>query len=173
MKRALYSLFRKGDANLVKILCLGAGLALGLIMLAEVIFERSYDNFIPRLEDTYRIQESYKQKESDWRMHATVPGAIAPGMKSYCPEVEVATRYTILSRAMKLVTEDQREITGNAYLCDSSFSMSSRENFCWVKIRIPDWKRPVMPIFLKSSCRYWEKMSWGRNCHGRSIHRFK
>lgn len=121
MKRALYSLFRKGDANLVKILCLGAGLALGLIMLAEVIFERSYDNFIPRLEDTYRIQESYKQKESDWRMHASVPGAIAPGMKSYCPEVEVATRYTILSSAMKLVTEDQREITGNAYLCDSSF----------------------------------------------------
>ena len=121
MKRALYSLFRKGDANFVKILCLGAGLALGLIMLAEVIFERSYDNFIPRLEDTYRIQESYKQKDSDWRMHASVPGAIAPGMKSYCPEVEVATRYTILSRAMKLVTEDQREITGNAYLCDSSF----------------------------------------------------
>ena len=55
MKRALYSLFRKGDANLVKILCLGVGLALGLIMLAEVIFERSYDNFIPRLEDTYRL----------------------------------------------------------------------------------------------------------------------
>lgn len=54
-------------------------------------------------------------------MHASVPGAIAPGMKSYCPEVEVATRYTILSSAMKLVTEDQREITGNAYLCDSSF----------------------------------------------------
>ncbi len=57
MNRALYSLVSKGDANLVKILCLGAGLALGLIMLAEVIFERSYDNFIPRLEDTYRIQD--------------------------------------------------------------------------------------------------------------------
>lgn len=121
MKRALYSLFRKGDANLVKILCLGVGLALGLVMLAEVIFERSYDNFIPRLEDTYRIQESYKQKGTDWRTHTSVSGAIAPGMKTYCPEVEVATRYTSLCMDMNLVTEDQREITGNAYLCDSSF----------------------------------------------------
>lgn len=60
MKRALYSLFRKGDANLVKILCLGAGLALGLIMLAEVIFERSYDNFIPR----WKIRIAYKNRIS-------------------------------------------------------------------------------------------------------------
>ena len=53
MKRALQNLFRKGEGNLIKILCLGVGMAIGLVMLAEVIFERSYDNFIPHLEDTY------------------------------------------------------------------------------------------------------------------------
>lgn len=113
--------FRKGEGNLIKILCLGVGMAIGLVMLAEVIFERSYDNFIPHLEDTYIIQENYKQQGSDWLNHSSVSGAIAPGIKRYCPEVEAATRFTILNEDLLLTTEDQRIIKGNAYLCDSSF----------------------------------------------------
>lgn len=121
MKRALQNLFRKGEGDLTKILCLGVGMAIGLVMLAEVIFERSYDNFIPHLEDTYIIQENYKQQGSDWINHNTVSGAIAPGIKRYCPEVEAATRFTILNEDLLLTTDDQRTIKGNAYLCDSSF----------------------------------------------------
>ena len=52
MKRAWKGLFRKGEANVVKIVCLSVGLAIGLVMLAEVIFERSYDNFLPGLKET-------------------------------------------------------------------------------------------------------------------------
>lgn len=121
MKRALQNLFRKGEGNLTKILCLGVGMAIGLVMLAEVIFERSYDNFIPHLEDTYIIQENYKHQGNDWKKHNTVSGAIAPGIKRYCPEVEAATRFTILNEDLLLTTDDQRTIKGNAYLCDSSF----------------------------------------------------
>lgn len=121
MKRALQNLFRKGEDNLTKILCLGVGMAIGLVMLAEVIFERSYDNFIPHLEDTYIIQENYKHQGNDWKNHNTVSGAIAPGIKRYCPEVEAATRFTILNEDLLLTTDDQRTIKGNAYLCDSSF----------------------------------------------------
>lgn len=121
MKRALQNLFRKGEGNLTKILCLGVGMAIGLVMLAEVIFERSYDNFIPHLEDTYIIQENYKHQGNDWLNHNTVSGAIAPGIKRYCPEVEAATRFTILNEDLLLTTDDQRTIKGNAYLCDSSF----------------------------------------------------
>lgn len=121
MKRALQNLFRKGEGNLTKILCLGVGMAIGLVMLAEVIFERSYDNFIPHLEDTYIIQENYKHQGNDWKNHNTVSGAIAPGIKRYCPEVEAATRFTILNEDLLLTTDDQRTIKGNAYLCDSSF----------------------------------------------------
>lgn len=65
MKRAWKGLFRKGEANVVKIVCLSVGLAIGLVMLAEVIFERSYDNFLPELKDTYRVEERYKQKDTD------------------------------------------------------------------------------------------------------------
>lgn len=121
MKRALQNLFRKGEGNLTKILCLGVGMAIGLVMLAEVIFERSYDNFIPHLEDTYIIQENYKHQGNDWKNHNTVSGAIAPGIKRYCPEVEAATRFTILNEDLLLTTDDQRTIKGNAYLCDNSF----------------------------------------------------
>ena len=34
MKRAWKGLFRKGEANVVKIVCLSVGLAIGLVMLA-------------------------------------------------------------------------------------------------------------------------------------------
>lgn len=125
MKRAFQNLFRKGEGNPIKIVCLGVGLAIGLVMLAEVIFERSYDNFIPRLEDTYQIQSAYASStdlsEHKQRNYSSVSGAIAPGIKTYCPEVEAATRYTELNYEMKLVTEDQRMIQGNAFFCDSAF----------------------------------------------------
>lgn len=122
MKKALNNLFRRGEANPIKILCLGVGLAIGLAMIAEVIYETSYDNFLPRLEDTYRITEKYKSAQDDtWRPYTKTPGATAPGVKRYCPEVEAATRFTWLQDEMHLVTEDQREVTANAYLCDSSF----------------------------------------------------
>ena len=57
MKRAFQNLFRKGEGNPIKIVCLGVGLAIGLVMLAEVIFERSYDNLFPgwRIRIRYRV----------------------------------------------------------------------------------------------------------------------
>ena len=84
MKRALNNLFRRGEANPIKILCLGVGLAIGLTMLAEVIFEQSYDNFLQRMEDTYRINDRFKQhNDPDWRAYTQKAGAIAPGVKRY------------------------------------------------------------------------------------------
>lgn len=122
MKRAFNNLFRRGEANPIKILCLGVGLAIGLTMLAEVIFEQSYDNFLPRLEDTYRLSERFKrQGEADWTSYQATSGAIAPGVKAYCPEVEAATRFTKLRSDMNLITEDKLQVTANVYMCDSSF----------------------------------------------------
>lgn len=120
MKRALKGLFRKGEANVVKIICLSVGLAIGLVMLAEVIFERSYDNFLPELKETYRVEERYKQKGTDWREYSQTPGAMGPGLQHYCPVVEVATRFTDMGD-MTLVTEEQKELSGKAWFCDSTF----------------------------------------------------
>ena len=42
---AVRSLFRKGRHNGIKILSLGVGLAMGLVLIAKVCFELSYDDF--------------------------------------------------------------------------------------------------------------------------------
>lgn len=126
MKRALKGLFRKGEANVVKIICLSVGLAIGLVMLAEVIFERSYDNFLPGLKDTYRVEERYKQKGTDWREYSQTPGAIGPGLQHYCPAVEVATRFTGIG-SMTLTTEDRQELNGQAYFAIVPFPCLSSE----------------------------------------------
>lgn len=120
MMKVIKTLFRKGDANFIKILCLSIGLALGLIMLSEVIYERSQDRFIPRLDDTYRVEENYKMKGEDWRHFPQCSGIHAPAIKSVCPEVEAATRFTWILQG-SFVTEDQRKFDGQVFLCDSSF----------------------------------------------------
>ena len=123
IKRAFRSLFRKGEANTVKILCLGIGLALGLLLLAEVVYQRSYDSFIPRLGDTYIVKENFQQKDEEGKSYFSTSGAIAPGIRDVCAEVEAATRYTPTLSASEgiFVMEDRRELAGSVCMTDTSF----------------------------------------------------
>ena len=52
---ALRSLTKRGQHNLLKVISLGIGLAVGLVLIAKVCFEQSYDNFYPDSERVYRI----------------------------------------------------------------------------------------------------------------------
>ena len=90
---ALRSLFKKGRSNGIKILALAVGLAMGLVLVAKVCFERSYDNFYPDNERIYLVKSDLNRdgKKDSW---GQVSGAIAPGMKAEVPGVEFATRYT-------------------------------------------------------------------------------
>ena len=88
MGRIFKSLFRRGEANGIKIFCLGVGLAIGLTLLAEVIFERSYDDFLPRLEDTYRVDANFLGNDTDgWRSSSQTAGRVVPGFLCCCPYV--------------------------------------------------------------------------------------
>lgn len=89
---AFRSLFKKGRSNGIKILSLGIGLALGLVLISKVCFERSFDRFYSGYDRIYRIHESI-DKEGQTR-YPFVPGGVAPGMQAEIPEVEVATRLT-------------------------------------------------------------------------------
>ena len=51
---ALRSLFKKGRSNGIKILSLGVGLAMGLVLISKVCFERSFDKFYPDSDRIYR-----------------------------------------------------------------------------------------------------------------------
>lgn len=44
---AIRSLFKRGQHNVMKIISLGIGLTIGLVLIAKVHFENTYDNFYP------------------------------------------------------------------------------------------------------------------------------
>lgn len=118
---AIRSLFKKGRSNGIKILSLGVGLAMGLVLISKVCFERSYDDFYPNYTRIYQVQSDINKdgKKDTW---GQVSGAIAPGMKAEIPEVEVATRYTrIGSDKEAFVTPDKKRYNGTFLMADSSF----------------------------------------------------
>ena len=106
--------------NILKILSLGIGLAIGCILIAKVCFESSYDNFYKGLERIYLIRPNYSLRgevnESD-----QVSGGIAPGFKKYVPGVESATRTTFLFESDKFYTEEKALVTGTLVLADTAF----------------------------------------------------
>ncbi|MCS2893810.1 hypothetical protein [Parabacteroides faecis] len=59
---AIRSLFKKGRSNGIKILALAVGLAMGLVLVAKVCFERSYDNFYPDNERIYLVKSDLNRE---------------------------------------------------------------------------------------------------------------
>jgi putative ABC transport system permease protein len=112
------SLLKKRNHNLLKILSLGVGLALGLVLIASVCFERSYNDFFPDNERIYQLISNYSSSEGSM-VYPQTPGAVAAGMKTELPEVEAATRFTWLARDAVMVTPDKKKYSGNMILADS------------------------------------------------------
>ena len=83
--------------NLIKILSLGIGLAIGIVLIAKVCFELSYDSFYKDVDRIYMITETIIfQEGDDPDDYVGTSGAIAPGFKAEVPGVEAATRYSNL-----------------------------------------------------------------------------
>lgn len=111
---------RRGQHNVVKILCLAVGLALGSVMIAEVWFEQNYDTWFEGHERTYRIYESYSHEKEAGEGHSPfTPGAIAKGMKKYCPQVEAATRWRWLMGKTQILAPGDRRIMEKCSVADS------------------------------------------------------
>lgn len=81
--------------NIIKIVCLTLGLAIGFLLVAKVYFEETYDTFFPDSERIYRLNESVEMN-GEYREYPHTAGAIAPALKRYSPLVEAATRYCYL-----------------------------------------------------------------------------
>ena len=106
--------------NILKILSLGIGLAIGCILIAKVCFESSYDNFYKGLDRIYLIKAVYSLRgETD--ENSQVSGGVAPGFKKYVPGVESATRTTFLFESDKFYTEEKALVTGTLVLADTAF----------------------------------------------------
>lgn len=112
----------------MKILCLGLGLAMGLLLIAKVYFEQTYDNFYPDADRIYKVKESVVMN-GEYTENWNTAGAIGPGVKEYTPQVEAATRFTNLKGETTVETDDKRKYSVNAIcLADSClFDVLPRE----------------------------------------------
>ena len=56
--KAFLALGRRGQHNVVKIVCLGVALAAGVVLVGKVAFEGSFDSFFPTSQRTYVVSET-------------------------------------------------------------------------------------------------------------------
>jgi putative ABC transport system permease protein len=110
---AFRRLFRKSGNNSIKILSLGIGLAGGLVLIAKVYFEQSFDSFFPNNDRVYRVAEHYIFN-GELGDHPLASGGVAPGFAAEIPEVEAATRFTALGSDTELVFYDREKNKYNA-----------------------------------------------------------
>ncbi len=107
--------------NLIKILCLTVGLAVGLILVAKIYFETTADTFYPNADRLYYVTESITQN-GEYTEYPRTPGGIAPGLKRYAPQIEAATRYTSFMSRTGIKLDDGRIFDGiYVYPADSCF----------------------------------------------------
>ncbi len=107
--------------TLIKILSLGIGLAIGIVLIAKVCFELSYDSFYKDVDRIYLIKAEWvmgdQHNDGD-----RISGAVAPGFKAEVPGVEEATRIVLGSRIINYVDEEGNIVyKGKAVIADTSF----------------------------------------------------
>ncbi|MDO4497129.1 MAG: ABC transporter permease [Bacteroidales bacterium] len=119
---AIRSLAAKGRSNGIKILALGLGLAVSLVLLTKVCFEQTYDNFYDGADRIAYLREVVVQNGSEMTYGQT-PGGIARRMKEFFPQVEMSTRCTSFASDTKLTLKEtqQKATVGWAYMADSCF----------------------------------------------------
>lgn len=117
---AFRSVFKRKQNNGIEIISLGVGLAMGLVLIAKVSFEQSFDDFYPHSERIYQIQENVASGNDKTNTYGQVSGGVAPGMRADLPQVEAATRLTYLSGADGVFfTGDKKRLTGTIIMADS------------------------------------------------------
>ena len=118
---ALRSLFKKERHNMTKILSLSVGLAVALVLIAKICFERSFDSFYPDVERVYRLVEYGSMNGGDPFEFSQTPGAVAPAMKEEVPGIEAATRLTYVTGEGTRITagDKRRYLADNVLMADS------------------------------------------------------
>lgn len=114
---------RRFDDMIIKILSLGLGLAIGIVLIAKVCFELSFDGIYEDSDRIYGIRTHYflPGDEGEGRNFSNISGAVAPGFKAEVPGVEEATRITGMFDNPHYVDEDGNVVDADMRLADSCF----------------------------------------------------
>ena len=111
----------KIKSNIIQILSLALGLAIGVVLIAKVCFELQYDKFYDDRDRVYTIMTGYQRQNEDPMNANQISGAVAPGFRECVPGVEVATRITPLFDNRNYYTEDKNKLSADLILADTSF----------------------------------------------------
>ncbi|MCR5827865.1 MAG: FtsX-like permease family protein [Bacteroidales bacterium] len=105
---------------LIKVLSLGVGLAVGIVLIAKVFFELSYDSFYKDIDRVYTINTWFSQ-HGDENDYGQVSGAIAVGFMDEVPGVEAGTRTTFVFNGNTYLDEDGNKLSGTLVCADTCF----------------------------------------------------
>lgn len=112
---------------MAKIICLTLGLAVSSVIIAELYFEQTYDTYMPEWKRTFLVEENYL-RNGELKNYDTASGAIAHGIKDYCPQVEAATRYRWVNQGVQVEVGRKKGLKANVILADSClFDLLPRE----------------------------------------------
>jgi len=119
LKLAFRPLFRKGEHTVTRIISLAAGLAFGILLIAEVFYYYSYDSFYPDAERIYVVHENFKPDKSSEKLmsYPRVSGAIGPGLKAEVPGIGAACRLNSIGTNV-FYTEDLNSYEAKVSLSD-------------------------------------------------------
>ena len=119
---AIKALPAKGRRNGIKILSLGLGLAVSLVLLTKVCFEQTYDSCFEGADRICYVTKSATINGSE-QSHEKTPGGIALRMKEYFPCIEEASRWTPLTSDTKVILQDGKRKANveRVILADSCF----------------------------------------------------
>jgi len=110
----------KSSDLLIKVLSLGVGLAVGVVLIAKVFFELSYDSFYKDIDRVYSIRTWYSLNGDD-KDYGQVSGAVAVGFMEEVPGVEAGTRTTYVFDGNTYLDEAGNKITGTLVCADTCF----------------------------------------------------
>ena len=111
---------KKYSDILIKVLSLGIGLALGIVLIAKVFFELSYDSFYKDIDRVYTIRTLYSQ-HGDELDYGQVSGAVAVGFMEEVPGVEAGTRTTYVFNGDTYLDENGNKLKATLVCADTCF----------------------------------------------------
>ena len=115
-----FKLMKKNSDILIKVLSLGIGLAVGIVLIAKVFFELSYDSFYKDIDRVYCIRTWYSQ-HGDEQDYGQVSGGVAVGFMEEVPGVEEGTRTTFIFNGDTYLDADGNKFKGNIACADTCF----------------------------------------------------
>ena len=111
---------KKYSDILIKVLSLGIGLAVGIVLIAKVFFELSYDSFYKDIDRVYTIRNYYSQ-HGDEHDYGQVSGAVPVGFMEEVPGIEVGTRTTYVFNGDTYLDEDGNKLKATLVCADTCF----------------------------------------------------